>query len=110
MSGSPKGYRAAASRQHGGHLGRNSFNRIDKIVVFMALGEPELRRILDLELAHVQQRVLHSPVEKQFVFNLSHAAKDFLLAEATNVKYGARHLKRAIQRFLVQPLSNLISQ
>jgi ATP-dependent Clp protease ATP-binding subunit ClpA len=82
-------------------------NRIDQIVVFKSLGEPELRRILDLEFAHVQQRVLHSPVEKQFVFNLSHAAKDFLLAEATNVKYGARHLKRAIQRLLVQPLSNL---
>ena len=84
-------------------------NRIDKVVVFKPLGEPELRRILDLELGQVQQRVLLSPTEKQFVFTVSEAGKNFLLAEGTDVKYGARHLKRAIERLLVHPLSNLMA-
>jgi ATP-dependent Clp protease ATP-binding subunit ClpB len=84
-------------------------NRIDKVVVFKPLGEPELRRILDLELNQVQQRVLLSPVEKQFVFTVSDAGKNFLLGEGTDVKYGARHLKRAIERLLVHPLSNLMA-
>jgi ATP-dependent Clp protease ATP-binding subunit ClpA len=84
-------------------------NRIDKIVVFKPLGEPELRRILDLELGQVQQRILYSPAEKCFVFTVSDAGKDFLLCEGTDVKYGARHLKRAIERLLVHPLSNLMA-
>ena len=84
-------------------------NRIDKVVVFKPLGEPELRRILDLELNQVQQRVLLSPAEKQFVFTVSDAGKNLLLTEGTDVKYGARHLKRAIERLLVHPLSNLMA-
>jgi ATP-dependent Clp protease ATP-binding subunit ClpA len=84
-------------------------NRIDKVVVFKSLGTSELRRVLDIELGLVQQRVLHSPSEKSFVFTVTAAGKDFLLSEGTDVKYGARHLKRAIERLLVQPLSNLIA-
>jgi ATP-dependent Clp protease ATP-binding subunit ClpB len=84
-------------------------NRIDKVVVFKSLGEPELRRILDLELGQVQQRILVSPAEKSFVFTVSPAGKNFLLTEGTDVKYGARHLKRAIERLLVHPLSNLMA-
>ena len=84
-------------------------NRIDKVVVFKALGEPELRRILDLELGQVQQRILYSPAEKCFVFTVSDSGKDFLLSEGTDIKYGARHLKRAIERLLVHPLSNLMA-
>jgi ATP-dependent Clp protease ATP-binding subunit ClpB len=84
-------------------------NRIDKIVVFKSLGEPELRRILDLELGQVQQRILVSPADKSFGFTVSPAGKNFLLTEGTDVKYGARHLKRAIERLLVHPLSNLMA-
>jgi ATP-dependent Clp protease ATP-binding subunit ClpB len=84
-------------------------NRIDKVVVFKPLGQPELKRILDLELGQVQQRVLLSPVEKSFVFTVSETGKNFLLKEGTDMKYGARHLKRAIERFLVHPLSNLMA-
>jgi ATP-dependent Clp protease ATP-binding subunit ClpA len=84
-------------------------NRIDKTVVFKPLGENELRRILDLELAQVQQRILFSPAEKTFVFTVSDAGKSFLLSEGIDVKYGARHLKRAIERLLVHPLSNLMA-
>ena len=84
-------------------------NRIDKVVVFKPLGEPELRRILDLELGQVQQRILTSPADKCFVFTVSDTGKNFLLTEGTDVKYGARHLKRAIERYLVHPLSNLMA-
>jgi ATP-dependent Clp protease ATP-binding subunit ClpA len=84
-------------------------NRIDKVVVFRPLGESELRQILDLELNMVQQRVFDGVNASPFVFSLTDRAKEFLLAEGTDVKYGARHLKRAIDRLLVNPLSNLIA-
>ncbi len=84
-------------------------NRIDKVVVFKPLGQAELRRILDLELRQVQQRVLNANSQRPFLFQATDDAKHFLLAEGTDLKYGARHLKRTIERLLVQPLSNLIA-
>lgn len=84
-------------------------NRLDKVVVFKPLGEEELRRILDIELSMVQQRVFYASPERAFVFHLTAEAKQLLLREGTDLKYGARHLKRAIERLLVQPMSNLIA-
>jgi ATP-dependent Clp protease ATP-binding subunit ClpA len=84
-------------------------NRIDKVVVFKPLGQPELRKILGLELNILQQRVFNSASTTPFVFSLTDAAKDYLLREGTDLKYGARHLKRAIDRGLVHPMSNLIA-
>jgi ATP-dependent Clp protease ATP-binding subunit ClpB len=84
-------------------------NRIDKVVVFKPLGQPELRRILDLELGQVQQRIFLSPSERTFVLTVSDGGKQYLLDEGTDIKYGARHLKRAIERLLVHPVSNLIA-
>src|SRR3954467_760653 len=83
-------------------------NRIDKVVVFRSLKEHHLRQILDLELQAVQDRIMQSAGTK-FVFQCSDAAKDMLLKEGIDFKYGARHLKRAIERFLVYPLSNLVA-
>jgi ATP-dependent Clp protease ATP-binding subunit ClpA len=84
-------------------------NRIDKTVVFKPLGSNELRRILQLELNMVQQRIFNSPQGAPFVFSCTDTAKEFLLTEGTDLKYGARHLKRAIDRSLVHPMSNLIA-
>jgi ATP-dependent Clp protease ATP-binding subunit ClpA len=84
-------------------------NRIDKTVVFKALGAEELRKVLTLELNVVQQRIFTSANGAPFVFSVTDAAKDYLLSEGTDMKYGARHLKRAIDRNLVHPLSNLIA-
>jgi ATP-dependent Clp protease ATP-binding subunit ClpB len=84
-------------------------NRLDKIVTFRPLGSPELQKILDIELNMVQQRIFNTANEKSFVFKATDAAKRFLLQEGTDMKYGARHLKRAIERLLVQPMSNLIA-
>jgi ATP-dependent Clp protease ATP-binding subunit ClpA len=83
-------------------------NRIDKIVVFHPLGADELRKILMLELNVVQQRIFNAN-SAPFVFSLTEEAKDFLLVEGTDLKYGARHLKRAVDRHLVHPLSNLMA-
>src|SRR5215204_2511866 len=83
-------------------------NRIDKVVVFRSLKERHLRLILDLELQAVQDRIMQSSGTK-FVFQCSDTAKDMLLKEGLDFKYGARHLKRAVERFLVYPLSNLVA-
>ena len=83
-------------------------NRIDKVVVFRSLKEHHLMKILELELQAVQDRIMKSAGTK-FIFNCSDAAKDFLLEEGIDFKYGARHLKRSIERFLVYPLSNLVA-
>ncbi len=83
-------------------------NRIDKVVVFRSLKEHHLRQILDIELQQVQNRITESAGTK-FVFECTQTAKEFLLREGTDLKYGARHLKRAIERFLVYPLSNLVA-
>ena len=84
-------------------------NRLDKIVTFQPLGSEQLKRILEIELNLVQQRIFNSPSDRAFVFTLSDNSKDYLLTEGTDLKYGARHLKRAIERLLVQPMSNLIA-
>ena len=83
-------------------------NRIDKVVVFRSLKEHHLRQILDLELQAVQDRIMQSAGTK-FVFQCSETAKDMLMKEGLDYKYGARHLKRAVERFLVYPLSNLVA-
>ncbi|MBI3684449.1 MAG: ATP-dependent Clp protease ATP-binding subunit [Acidobacteria bacterium] len=84
-------------------------NRLDKIVVFRPLGEEQLRRILDIELGMVQQRVFNNALDRSFIFTATREAKEHLLREGTDAKYGARHLKRAIERLLVQPMSNLMA-
>jgi ATP-dependent Clp protease ATP-binding subunit ClpB len=83
-------------------------NRLDKIVTFKALGSDQLRRILDIELKMVQQRIFNTATEF-FIFEVTAPAKDLLLREGTDMKYGARDLKRAIERLLVQPISNLMA-
>src|SRR5947199_4237053 len=77
-------------------------NRLDNIVVFKSLGREELRRIVDIELEIVQQRIQAAAANKPFVVNVTNTAREFLLVEGTDFRYGARHLKRAIERLLVQ--------
>jgi ATP-dependent Clp protease ATP-binding subunit ClpB len=84
-------------------------NRIDKVIVFRILQQEHLEKILDIELGRVQERIMTSSVGKQFVFKCTPGARDFLLREGTDLKFGARHLKRAIERHLVFPLSNLLA-
>jgi ATP-dependent Clp protease ATP-binding subunit ClpA len=84
-------------------------NRIDKVVVFKTLRPEHLEQILEIELGMVQQRILQATGNNQFVFSCTPKVKQFLLQEGTDPKYGARHLKRAIERHVVFPLANLVA-
>ncbi len=83
-------------------------NRLDKVVVFHPLRPVQLEQILEIELSMVQRRVLDT-AKGQFLFRVTPAARNFLLQEGTDLKYGARHLKRAIERHIVYPLANLLA-
>src|SRR5579862_5229290 len=84
-------------------------NRIDKTVIFHPLSDADLREILDIELGALQRRIWDSSQQAPFAFSVTDSAKDYLLREGTDIRYGARHLKRAIDRALVRPMSNLIA-
>ncbi len=84
-------------------------NRIDKVIVFRSLRREHLEKILDIELARVQDRIIAAAPGSQFVFKCTRSARDLLLREGTDPNSGARHLKRAIERHLVFPLSNLMA-
>src|SRR6267378_2878969 len=83
-------------------------NRIDKVVVFHPLQSEQLEEILEIELGMVQKRVLGT-AKGRFLFRVMPAAREFLLREGTDLKYGARHLKRAIERHVVCPLATLLA-
>jgi ATP-dependent Clp protease ATP-binding subunit ClpB len=83
-------------------------NRLDKIVVFHPLQREQLEQVLEIELGQVQQRVLET-AKGQFLFRVTGQGRDFLLQEGTDQRYGARHLKRAIERHIVYPLANLLA-
>jgi ATP-dependent Clp protease ATP-binding subunit ClpA len=84
-------------------------NRLDNIVVFKSLGKEDVRRMVDIELAMVQKRIQAAAANKTFLVNVAESAREFLLREGTDFRYGARHLKRAIKHLLLQPLSNLLA-
>src|SRR5205809_1386482 len=83
-------------------------NRLDKVVVFHPLQRLQLEQVLEIELGQVQQRVLET-AKGQFLFRVTQAGREFLLQEGTDQRYGARHLKRAIERHIVYPLANLLA-
>ena len=79
-------------------------NRVDDIIVFRKLTKEDLFKIVDLEINEVQRR-LH---DQDITIILSKAAKDFLIEKGFDSIFGARPLKRMIQRFLEDPLSEEI--
>jgi ATP-dependent Clp protease ATP-binding subunit ClpB len=83
-------------------------NRLDKVVVFHPLRHEQLEQVLEIELGQVQRRVLET-AKGQFIFRVTQPGRDFLLEEGTDQRYGARHLKRAIERHVVYPLANLLA-
>lgn len=83
-------------------------NRLDKVVVFQRLTDESMRKILDLELQAVQRRILKL-TQGRFIMRYTDAARRLLLETGTSAKYGARELKRTIERNVVLPLSNLVA-
>jgi ATP-dependent Clp protease ATP-binding subunit ClpB len=84
-------------------------NRLDKLIVFRPLSGRQLDRILEIELNSIRGRVSNADAGRPFTFSVTPSAKQFLLKEGTNIEYGARHLKRTIERLVVQPLSRLMA-
>jgi ATP-dependent Clp protease ATP-binding subunit ClpB len=83
-------------------------NRLDKVVVFDPLKREELDEVLEIELRNVQKRVLDAAT-RPFLFRITEEGRAFLLQEGTDQRYGARHLKRAIERFVVYPIARLLA-
>ena len=79
-------------------------NRVDEIVTFKQLTENELVQIVDLMLDDTRKALK----DKNIIMNISEEAKKFLLEKGTDIKYGARPLRRAIQRYLEDELSDMI--
>ncbi len=83
-------------------------NRLDKVIVFHPLKRADLDQVLEIELRQVQKRVLDSTT-RPFLFRITSEGREFLLEEGTDQRYGARHLKRAIERYVVYPIARLLS-
>jgi ATP-dependent Clp protease ATP-binding subunit ClpA len=83
-------------------------NRLDKVVVFRPLKREDLDEVLEIELSNVQRRVLNTAT-RRFRFRITGEGRAFLLREGTDQRYGARHLKRAIERYVVYPIARLLA-
>ena len=79
-------------------------NRVDEIIVFNSLNKEELLQIVDLMLADTIKALKH----KDISFEISDSAKQFILDKGTNIKFGARPLRRAIQRYVEDEISEMI--
>jgi ATP-dependent Clp protease ATP-binding subunit ClpA len=83
-------------------------NRLDKVVVFHPLKREDLDEVLEIELGNVQRRVLNTAT-RGFRFRITEEGRAFLLREGTDQRYGARHLKRSIERYVVYPIARLLA-
>ncbi|WP_303883335.1 ATP-dependent Clp protease ATP-binding subunit, partial [Acetomicrobium mobile] len=79
-------------------------NRIDEIVIFKPLGKKELLQIIDLMIKEVADRL----AKKGLIIDVTDEAKDFLLKQGYDPKFGARPLRRAIQRYLEDRLADIL--
>lgn len=100
------GYKALESRIH--DVLKETFrpeflNRLDEIIVFTELSRDELKQIVELMLKEVKEEV----ASKGMTFEMTEAAKDFILEKGYDAKYGARPLRRTIQRYIEDELSEL---
>ncbi len=79
-------------------------NRLDDLIVFRSFTKPDLIQILDLEVSKVLERLRH----KNIKLTLDEKAKDFLVEKGYDPQYGARPMRRAVERFLEDPLAEEI--
>jgi ATP-dependent Clp protease ATP-binding subunit ClpB len=83
------------------HFKPEFLNRIDEVIFFHALSRKELRRIIDIQLAALVKRLS----ERKIRLDMSDGARDILIEEGYDPVYGARPLKRTIQRRILDPLA-----
>jgi ATP-dependent Clp protease ATP-binding subunit ClpC len=76
-------------------------NRLDDVIIFRHLNNEDLKKVIDYELAKVRERLR----ERGFEIELTDEAKDFIIKQGSNLDYGARPLRRAIEQRIEDPLS-----
>jgi ATP-dependent Clp protease ATP-binding subunit ClpB len=96
--------RAAALAALRGVFRPEFLNRLDEVVVYRRLGRGEIRSIVDIQLAHVAERLQ----KRDLRIEITDAAKDYLGDVGWDPQYGARPLKRAIQKYLEDPLARRV--
>ena len=79
-------------------------NRVDDMIMFKSLGRPEIHKIIDLELDKLYSRIN----SLGYLIKLTDKAKDFIVDKGYDEKFGARPLKRAIQKYIEDPLAEEI--
>jgi ATP-dependent Clp protease ATP-binding subunit ClpB len=105
----PEGQPAEAAREQVMDVVRRSFrpeflNRLDEIILFNRLGRNEMKRIVDIQLRHLQLLL----AERKIVLEVDEKAKTWLANTGYDPVYGARPLKRVIQRELQNPLASML--
>lgn len=83
------------------HFKPEFLNRLDDLIVFLPLEKPDLCQIVDLEIGKLASRLR----EKEIALQLSEEARDFLIAKGYDPEYGARPMRRAVEKFLEDPLA-----
>jgi ATP-dependent Clp protease ATP-binding subunit ClpB len=83
------------------HFRPEFLNRVDEVIIFDRLSEDDLKKIVDIQLTRLTKRLAQQKID----IELSDAAKALIAREGYDPVYGARPLKRAIQRFVLDPLS-----
>src|SRR4051794_33785977 len=86
------------------HFRPEFLNRVDEVIIFDRLGEEELKKIVEIQLSRLTKRL----EQQKITLNLSDRAKAFIAKEGFDPVYGARPLKRAIQKEILDPLSMAI--
>jgi ATP-dependent Clp protease ATP-binding subunit ClpB len=120
MSAVPKAVSSAKIQDIAMQAARKKFspeflNRIDEVVTFGQLTPSDFEKILNIELGLIQERILeNSKFGQQFVFRVTSNAREYLLSMLNNQtyggnQYGARYLKRVLERNIVSPLTNLLA-
>ena len=104
LVGDREAQRAAVMDSVGAHFRPEFINRIDEVVVFEPLGREQIAGITEIQLGRLRSRLL----ERELSLSLSPEALDKLIAVGYDPVYGARPLKRAIQRWIENPLAQLI--
>jgi len=84
-------------------------NRIDSTIAYQPLDDKALTQILDLQLGNIQRHMDVRMGAKSFELEVTPKLRRFLLEKGTSIEYGARELKRTIQRFVLQPLAGVIN-
>ena len=107
LAGDPEQHGAMESRVNDAlraHFRPEFLNRFDDILVFRSLGRDELTQILELELEKVRKRL----AERDIHFELDSSARDLLLEKGFDPTYGARPMRRAVERYLEDPMAEEI--